>query len=429
MRVALVVCACALAACGGVVSGPVPRPLVTATRESAGDTLSVQLERLVQRLQGRVTRTAFEERAFLATRENQTWPVEIPAGQCWTLVEFSSVGLQDVDATLFAPSGDIIARDVEPDAHPTIQVCAPADALRRAFYSLSAYEGAGAVLVVGLLSAADQFGPIARQVGGRPGTESASVAGPSVGGTDPRVDAFVQGAGRRNFEPIGQTLSVDLQQTQTVDMPLPIESGYCYTVAAFAFGALSNLDIELRDGDAVRAVDGSLEKDAFAQWCPGNAQAASIRLIAQSGNGTARIMVLRASESEVGGAAGLWLGRLAEAEPERDPVEAVADRGRTWLLGRGARDVRRLLRGRLSNGEVQRHALRLSRGCYAVQVALGRGLGEPDWTLLGESASFVSKDTAEVCLSESREVTLDLAAKTGTGEFIVQVAKTASVNR
>jgi hypothetical protein len=356
---------------------------------------------------------------FLTAGGERTHRLEIPAEACLTIVALTSRGIRDLDAGLYAPSGEALAEDVEPDAHPTIQICA-AEEPRRVYYHLHAYDGAGSFLVASFAGPRERFEVAARIIGGRPGVAQGDG---SANERDPRLRELLSGARRRGFELDSEPVRVQLAEGQSVRVPVAGEGGRCYTVAAFAANEGLSLDLRMLDElDVELGRDVSESPTAQLQFCSDGEVRGAAELTAARGAGLAEVVILTARAAEVGGSSGLWLG---ERPPyaHRATLEAIEGQlSRAELTGWSAR--RLVAQGSLARGQAVRLSLRAEGGtCTRLAVLGGPGMaavsarvaerGAGQWT----QADSDGYALATVCPDVATEYDVDLVSRAGQGSY------------
>jgi hypothetical protein len=420
--VALVVgCGGAGASSGSGVSGGPP------WMHAEDDPLAARMREIARRM-GEAGLEAGEPsgKGFLTARAEATEPLEVPAGRCATIVAITARGIRDLDATLYAPTGDVLAEDVEPDAHPTIQVCA-GEAPRRLYYALVAYDGAGTFAYVSFLGDRSSLDRAAEVVGGQPGVVSDDDQGSEE---DVRLREITAGVRRRGFRPEGTPMSVPIAEGQRVRVPLHTEPARCYTVVSLAGPNVRDLNLLVVDELGVEvARDVSSSKDATVQLCADREADFAAEVHAAGGAGEARVAIFAGAEREVGSTSGLWLGeRSAGARsplPLEDAVRADLDGARAV----GWADPRRTAAGSLVGGQAVAHALALAANRCTLLVATGgRGVGRLHLRVVDENGRALAvrgghapSATARVCTEESTRVSAQVVARRGEGDYALHV--------
>ncbi len=419
------------AACGAApLETHVAHDSGAAWQREGADPVGERMRELARRLEGAgLSMDGPSGRGFLTAREQHTEELVVPPGRCATIVAMTSRGIRDLDATLFAPSGDVLAEDVEPDAHPTIQVCATGSEPRRLYYSLNAYDGAGSFLFVAFLGDRHSFVDAANIIGGQPGVVS---DGDGQSDQDVRLHELAQGVARRGFRPLGTPVPVPLVPDQRVRLPLRAELGTCYTVLALGMPGLDDLNLRvLADDGEELARDVSPSRDASVQLCAPRAGDFAVEVHAAGGQGQARVAFFSGEQARVGGESGLWLGergrgRRAAQRVEEATAERVAEATQNgWR--RGA-----TVDGALSSGEAQRHRVSLAGGrCSLLLATGGRGIGrlfirvvDAEGRTLVERGGDSSWTTARVCAERAMEVNVEIVSRRGEGRFtLTQLTK------
>ncbi|MBW2461519.1 MAG: hypothetical protein JRH11_07720 [Deltaproteobacteria bacterium] len=414
------------AACGASpergVSSAAPAP-ESAAWQTGSDPVSLQMQDFGRRLAQAGWATGGPTgRGFLTARGQETTEITIPRGRCATVVAITSRGIRDLDATLFAPSGDVLAEDVEPDAHPTVQVCAAPDADRRFYYSLTAYEGIGTYLYASFLGPRGGFGAAAAVVGGQPGVAS---AGAGEGGRDVRMHGWIEGVARRGFSPEGSPIPVILSNDQRVRVPLGVELGRCYTIIALSGPGLADVDLRiLDDAGAEVVIDVSPSADASVQLCSARTASFAAEVHSAIGRGEAQVAIFSAAEARVGGSSGLWLGERQEGRRTGRDVEDVRRASAAVATAAGWRELTRVA-GDLRSGGASMNRLTLPAGrCSLIVADGGRGIGrlvlrvtDRAGHTLAERGGARSSARARLCPDAPTDVSVSLISRRGEGRF------------
>jgi len=371
-------CVLGLAACASAPARPVTVSAPSAGNEpswtEADDPVSVTMRSVAERLEPVGLRpSSLTLRSFVAAGERHSFPLALPAHTCATLVAVASAGVADIDAALYAPDGELLGVDAQPDSHPTLQVCALAEP-RSLYYVLHAYDGAGTVLMVGFVGSRDGLEDAARVLGGQPALARGSQA--EVGELD-RVASFSDAVRRRGFTARAAPLGVPVDAGQAVRVGIGVRAGTCYTAAGFAQGPQGGLVLRVLDDEGHElGADRAALDVAAAQFCSDRVADFSVELSSPGGAGRAQFMLYEVDASALGDERGLWLGDSGQRAVTLAGLDALLD---TTLAqarsdGYGERVVEQ--RGRLGPGEVQEHVLRLpEQGCSRLVLQGGRGLG------------------------------------------------------
>jgi len=244
---------------------------------------------------------------FLLTGNHSTLPIRIPAGQCVTIASRATRGARDVDAALYAAEGTLLALDSEPDAHPSLQACA-AEVETRAYYVIQFYDGDGTFLALPFFGSRSATRRAAAALGGRPAFAEI-VAAPEVA-EDP-IAAFSEGLRKRGFSAVGEPRRFEIAEGERIRENLPVESGKCYTVAAFGGRGIAQLSLRLLDerGTELSASRADDRPQAATQLCARSSGVYALESAARAGAGEVLLLVYRVDVVTAGGAAGLWLGK------------------------------------------------------------------------------------------------------------------------
>ena len=430
-----------VAACGGssTITTDQLRPLRTlnnAEPNAAQTSLDARMNALAEQLQhAGLNKGSIWHNGFVPSGSRETLRLEIPADTCATIVALASSGIRDVDATLYLPDGTQVAQDAQPDSHPTVQVCAQ-DEGRYFYYTLFAYEGAGAFLVASFLGERDSFERAAAIIGGRPGIASEAELSPE----ERAVQAFTESVQHRGFTAMKDPVRVALAQTQSVRVGIEVEVGHCYAVGAFVLDGIVDANVRvLDDTGAEVAFDSAASRDAATQFCAERAGSFTVEIVAATGQGNAVIAMYAASESDVGGNSGLWLGaRSNEQLATRSLQEALrVDAIAAVEAGYATPTVR--ARGALQLGQAIEQPLSLKAGaCTRVSVAGGEGTGllHVDLVAALPEASAprvrrLGEAVVEACLAAGLDAPASaiVVSRRGYGNYALTLASKASASQ
>jgi hypothetical protein len=448
----------------------------------AGAELRARLDGLERALAAEAARAPFEiapasaeHTGFLVAGDPVSFPIDVGPERCATVVTAASGGLRDLDASLFDGSGALLAEDIEPDAHPTLQLCARG-APRRAYVLLRAYAGAGAYVARVLPSRRAALPVIRAAVGGRPGI--APDEGPERAASA-ALRAVERAGLARGFDPVAEAFDVAIDARRETWVPVEVPPGRCVSVAV----AEEDADDATGNASDARAATPPLSprpsttppsssppQAAARQAMPLQAGLASVAWVDDAGVPRARatpfegallvqdcperagrhalvlgaerpvrlrVAVQLGEAARVGGRAGLFAGERAADDRARaalaDAIAAAARDASAQGFGRAVARVE----GTLAAGEVRRLSvpLRLQAGVCARLVAVP-GPGHATLTLavhdpLGrppaarESPTGGAAATAHLCgtpgARASGSVTVDVGARRGQGAFALIV--------
>jgi len=426
----------AVAGCGGaspIVSDQL-RPLRTLTDNASGsgdDSLESRMTSLAEQLENAgLSRGRIWQRGFVPSGARETLRLELPADTCATIVAMASSGIRDVDATLYLPDGTLVAQDNQPDSHPTLQVCAEGTG-RYFYYTLHAYEGAGAFLVASFLSDHTLFARAAAVIGGRPGQVEVAALSPE----EQAVEAFGEGVGRRGFAPAKDPTRVVLAAAQSVRVPIEVEVAHCYTVAAFALDGLEDINLRVIDDEGNEVADDVTDsREAATQFCVDRAGQFSAEVVAKRGAGVSVVAVYAGAESEVGGNGGLWLGaRSVDRLSSRTLEESLReDAAQAMRVGYSAATVR--ARGSLVTGEATEHqVLFKARACTRIAAVGGVGAGVMRLDVRQTTGNLVphriDEARVEVCTPVASEGQVLVTSRRGYGDYAVTTSTKIDAER
>jgi hypothetical protein len=244
---------------------------------------------------------------FLLSGNHATLPMQIPAGECVTMVSRATRGARDVDAALYAAEGTLLALDSEPDPHPTLQACAQSDA--RAYYVIQFYDGDGSFVAVPFFGSRAATHRAAAALGGNPAFAEI-VAAPEVG--EDAIVAFSEGMRKRGYAAVGEPQRFAIAEGEHVRENLPVEPGKCYTVAAFGGDGIAELSLRVMDDSGTElSASGDNQPHAATQLCARANAVYALESAAHAGAGEVLLLVFRVDVMTAGGDAGLWLGKRA----------------------------------------------------------------------------------------------------------------------
>jgi hypothetical protein len=254
---------------------------------------------------------------FLLGGSHATLRVELPAGECVTIVARATRGVRDVDAALYTAEGRLLALDSEPNAQPVIQACSQEQAVR-AYYVIQLYDGDGSFLALPFFGPRAKLREAAAALGGKPAFAEI-VDAPEVA-EDP-IAAFSEGLRKRGYDAVGEPRRFVIAEGEHVRENLPVEAGQCYTVAAFTSSGIAEFALRMLDErGAELSVDRGRKTQLATQLCARATAPYALESVATAGSGQVVLFVYRVDVMTAGGDAGLWLGRRSRAEPDAAPA-------------------------------------------------------------------------------------------------------------
>lgn len=220
--------------------------------------------------------------AFLEPGGRSTTRFDLVDG-CTLVFAVAAPGIGDLDATLYAPEGDVLGEDVEPDPRPIVRYCGEA---RPAYYVVHAYAGAGTFRWVVARGSRQEMDWVAESLGGAP----------PIGGSE---NASIERTLReRGFERVVDRRRIQLVDGEDIRFPVALEAHECVTVLASA-----DEPITLRLETDSATIDEAPGRRTGVQVCDVEEATGVIR-----GRGIAEVLVVAGRASEVGGPSALWLG-------------------------------------------------------------------------------------------------------------------------
>lgn len=404
---------------------PVRAPVAAHARPRPAPALEAVLQALAQRVAPHGVSVGEPVAVgFLASGARQSFPVDLAAGTCVTLVSLATQGVVDMDAALYTPDGRLLAADSQPDSHPSLQICV-GEATRRYYVVLQSFEGSGSVVVVALSGPRSTFSHVARVLGGRP---ARALPSDTLTPVEDTLQAFSSGLGRRGYEPRGEPVNLALASQQRVRFPVPVRAGQCYAVAAFAHTGLRDIHLRVFDdqGTAVAGDAGPLAA-ARVHFCASTEAEFGAEAYARDGSGTATLLVLEGPSHRVLGQTGRWIGKSEAGQlSERHAVGEVLGKLQAEAEGDGYSRVVQRVEGYLQPREAVAHEVLLrDRQCYSVAVAAADGVSGVSLGLVGPVAAGATAlpapspqaARARVCPTATGIVQLRVAAAAGAGDY------------
>ncbi len=290
--------------CGGSPLAPPEAP--RAQSAVVPEELRKSMEQLARTLRGQGFAAGKRSYAgFLLSGEHVTLAVPVAANTCVTLVALATDHVRDLDAALYAADGELLGSDTESNARPAIQACT--EAPTQVYYVMQLYEGSGSFLVVPFYGPRAKLSSAAAAIGGR--VTFADLIPHRELLEDP-LHSLTEGLRKRGYEPVGADRSFPIVQGERVRLTLPVESGSCYTLAAFGSDGIREIVLRAMDehGADLSIADDGLPQ-AATQLCAEHSAEYSLESLARAGQGQITVLVYRTDVITAGGEAGLWLGR------------------------------------------------------------------------------------------------------------------------
>jgi hypothetical protein len=367
---------------------------------------------------------------FLTERQSVTHAIDVPQGACVSIVAYASPAVSDLDARVYDGDGELVVEDVEPDSHPTVQLCG--DEPRRVFHVAQAFEGEGAYALALFTGDRRAMEAIARVVGGRPGTAiSTRNESSSAERRSGELRASLQ---RRGFAPVGDAARVSFAANSAVTVPLSVSADRCYTFAAIADEEGTSVDLRVFDSDGdLLAFDTMIDRDATAQLCP--ASSGPLRLEVRGATaGAAVVSTFAADAASFGGSNTLWLGDRTSIAVSPLSLDGRLATLRTRWSAAGYVAPAASAGAGFAAGESRETALTLEPGrCTLLASVGGRGVGRTSLsvfddagTLLARGYFFDASATAVLCPTARERVLVRQRVDVGVGEIALVAAPSPS---
>jgi hypothetical protein len=410
----------ALALAGCAEPPPEPEPSMGELPDIGPlDALARRLGRLQRRLENRGYGSAMSTTRFFALEgRGVALPFDLPRGRCTTLVTLGGGAIRDLELTLYDSDGREAAIDGAPGEAGLVHVCpseAGAGPIAPHYLVARSLVGDGAVVLAAFVNPPEEgegFDGLFEGV-------LAPVA--------PFFDAEEALAGvrasmrERGLRPESEPVFATLAEGQARRVPVSLEAGRCYVVAARSGEGVADLDLFLYDeGGAEVARDLGGDARPRIEHCP-----------PQGGRGTLELRVF-----EGAGAVGwvIWSGPGPQQQPPPDtddpapttptdePFAALATAAAS-LVARGYGEPIFLVRdGPIAPGESRTHEVAFAAGCTLVIGAAGPGEVDLDLYLATEDG-IVDRDTrvrrsATVAACGSQGLTRRITVKAyGRGQY------------
>jgi hypothetical protein len=374
--------------------------------------------------------TRYVAAGFLTERQSVTHAIDVPRGTCVSVVAYASPAITDLDARVYDGDGELLVEDVEPDAHPTVQLCG--DEPRRVFHVAQAFEGEGAYAIAMFTGDRRAMDAIARVVGGRPGTAISTRN--EASSAERRTSELRASLQRRGFAPIGDAARVSFANNGAVNVPLSVTADRCYTFAAIADEGGASADLRVFDSDdELLAYDTSADRDALVQLCP--SASSPLRLEVRSAQaGAAVVSAFAADAASFGGSNTLWLGDRTSISVSPAPLDArLATLRARWLSAGFVAPAAPLVHA-LAAGESRETPISVEGGrCSLVAAVAGRGVGRLNLAIFDDAGTqlarglyFDSGTTAVLCPSTRERVLVRQRVEVGSGDVALIVAPSSN---
>lgn len=405
----------------------VPRgPDTASTLVAAPSAMTRRLDQLRTQLEPRGVRyRGIAAAGFISERGTVTTPFDVPAGECLSIVALGSSGISDLDARIYAPDGELLTEDTQPDPHPTVQLCA--SEARRVYHVIDAYRGQGAYVVASFATDRHGLDAVARAMGGRPGT--ATSAGATTTDAERRLAELRAGIAQRGFMPNNDPQIANFPAAGAERVPIAVTPDRCYTLAAFAEGSISDADLSVYDADGEEiARDVRPDRDAFVQICPASAGTLLLEVRARPGPGSVLVQSFEADAASLGGANTLWLGERTAWGASSTPLpESLRTTARS-LAAQGYANPTMIANATFAPSESREFRVSVEPGrCSALAVIAGRGLGRMSLLAYDAAGELVARGASQgpatvalVCPALRESLLVRVRAEVGSGDAALQ---------
>lgn len=381
----------ALALGGGSCAEPPPPPEHSvAELPDIGplDALARRLGRLQRRLENRsYGSAALTTRFFALEGRGISLPMDLPRGQCTTIVTLGGGAIRDLELTLYDADGREAAIDAAPGEAGLVHICPSEEGPGwSAAHHLVARPlvGDGAVVLAA-------FATEPAEGEGFDGLFEGILAPVAPFFDAEEALAEVRSSMReRGLRPETEPVFVTLAEGQARRVPVSLEEGRCYVVVARSGEGVTDVDLFLYDeGGAEVARDLGADAAPRIEHCPAQAGRATLELRVFEGAGAVGWVVWSGLDQEREGPLAADDGT---PEPADEPFAALAAVAAP-LAARGYGEPIFLVRdGPIGPGESRTHEVAFAAGCTLVLGAAGPG--EVDLDLyLATDEGIIDRDT------------------------------------
>ncbi len=352
------------------------------------DALARRLGRLQRRLENRAYGSAVLTTRFFALEgRGVSLPLDLPRGECTTIVTLGGGAIRDLELTLYDMNGREAAIDAAPGEAGLVHVCPSEDGPGwSAAHHLVARPlvGDGAVVLAAFTTA-----PAAGE--GFDGLFEGVLAPVAPFFDAEEALAEVRSSMReRGLRPESEPVFATLAEGQARRVPVSLEQGRCYVVVARSGEGVTDVDLFLYDeGGAEVARDLGADAAPRIEHCPSQGGRATLELRVFEGAGAVGWVVWSGLDQAPDGP---LTTDDPTPEPADEPFAALATVAAP-LVARGYGEPIFLVRdGPIGPGESRTHEVAFAAGCTLVLGAAGPG--EVDLDLyLATDEGIVDRDT------------------------------------
>ncbi|MCA9573889.1 MAG: hypothetical protein R3B40_06820 [Polyangiales bacterium] len=349
------------------------------------------------------------------------YALDADAGQCFLAVAVSPPGT-DLNMVVIDPRGAAVAHNVQPDAHPWVELCAATRG--RHVVRLQMVRGSGEYYYAVYARQGSQQADIAGLYGDAAATQVQAAT--LDADTQGRVSALDQRLRAQRYQNVSAAQGVQLATREQRDYPLNLQGGYCYAFATFGGPGTSDTDIFILDGNEQNlAADQATARDAMVEFCPPLPGAYTLR--ARLYNGAGPVFVAAWARPEAGASsvpppsATTVVGTSTAAVSLDDSYRRLdAD-----MIARGYEHYGEPASGELTQGQTQDFGISLEGGkCYAILAVGDTGVRDLDLAVLDASGQAIDRDVeadarpvVRVCPERSGESRIQVRMASGGGAF------------
>lgn len=353
------------------------------------------------------------------------YALDADAGQCFVAVAVSPPGT-DLNMVVIDPRGAAVAHNVQPDAHPWVEICAASRG--RHVVRLQMVRGSGEYYYAVYAKRGSQQANIAALYGD---TAAAQVETATIdSATQARVAAVDTRLRGQRYQSVTQPQGVRLGSREDRNFPLNLQAGYCYAFGTFGGPGTGDTDVFIVDGNGTDlVVDQANARDGFVEFCPPVPGAYTLRARLFDGAGPVFVAAWARTDTS-SGAAVAPVGTTQPVSVVGTSTAALSldDNYRLLdadMVARGYEHYGEPAAGQLTQGQTQDFGISLEGGkCYAILAVGDTGVRDLDLAVLDAAGQAIDRDVeadarpvVRVCPERSGESRIQVRMANGGGDF------------
>lgn len=385
----------------------------------------------LERVEGHLTSNSYVRTGPAVHNSNMpqnglvAYALDADAGQCFVAVAVSPPGT-DLNMVVIDPRGAAVAHNVQPDAHPWVEICAASRG--RHVVRLQMVRGSGEYYYAVYARRGSQQANIAALYGD--GAATQVEAATLDGETQARVAAVDTRLRSQRYQSVTQPQGVRLGSREDRNFPLNLQAGYCYAFGTFGGPGTGDTDVFIVDGNGTDlAVDQATARDGFVEFCPPVPGAYTLRARLFDGAGPVFVAAWARPDASSGVAVapvgsnptGAVVG-VSTAAMSLDDNYRLLDAD---MVARGYEHYGEPAAGELTEGQTQDFGISLEGGkCYAILAVGDSGVRDLDLAVLDARGQAIDRDVeadarpvVRVCPERSGESRIQVRMANGGGGF------------